>query len=181
MIAKAGLRGIARPGVWPEFAFRGEPLHNPAPFVFDTLSQKIRPVNSPTLPTQPAATGTTFGQWMALLAALLGWMFDVLNGLVQLLRTRWESRQNTPVLSARKQLTDVDRSVIAVEKALTSMGELSSSVALTEEEWATRKQVVDRILLRPLRAYRSSLQTAAVKNEGRSRAIIEQADEPTVE
>ncbi len=76
MIAKAGLRGIARPGVWPEFAFRGEPLHNPAPFVFDTLSQKIRPVNSPTLPTQPAATGTTFGQWMALLAALLGWMFD---------------------------------------------------------------------------------------------------------
>ena len=107
--------------------------------------------------------------------------FDVLNGLVQLLRTRWESRQNTPVLSARKQLTDVDRSVIAVEKALTSMGELSSSVALTEEEWATRKQVVDRILLRPLRAYRSSLQTAAVKNEGRSRAIIEQADEPTVE
>jgi len=76
VIAKAGLRGIARPGIWPEFAFRGEPLHNPAPFVFDTLSQKIRPVNSPTLPTQPAATGTTFGQWMALIAALLGWMFD---------------------------------------------------------------------------------------------------------
>ncbi len=107
--------------------------------------------------------------------------FDVLNGLVQLLRTRWESRQNTPVLSARKQLTDVDRSVIAVEKALTSMSELTSSVDLTEEEWATRKQVVDRILLRPLRAYRSSLQTAAIKNEGRSRAIIEQADEPTAE
>ncbi len=107
--------------------------------------------------------------------------FDVLNGLVQLLRTRWESRQNTPVLSARKQLTDVDRSVIAVEKALTSMSELTSSVDLTEEEWATRRQVVDRILLRPLRAYRGSLQTAAVKNEGRSRAIIEQADEPTAE
>ena len=103
--------------------------------------------------------------------------FDVLNGLVQLLRTRWESRQNTPVLSARRQLTDVDRSVIAVEKSLSSMSELTASVALSDSEWATRKQVVDRILLRPLRAYRSDLQTAAVKNEGRSRAMIEQADE----
>ena len=107
--------------------------------------------------------------------------FDVLNGLVQLLRTRWESRQNTPVLSARKQLTDVDRSVIAVEKALTAMSELTSSVDLSAEEWATRKQVVDRILLRPLRAYRSSLQAAAVKSEGRSREMIKQAGEPTAE
>ena len=107
--------------------------------------------------------------------------FDVLNGLVQLLRTRWESRQNAPVLSARRQLTDVDRSVIAVEKALTSMSGLTAPADLTAEEWATRQQVIDRILLRPLRAYRSSLQTAAIKNEGRSRAMIKQADEATAE
>ncbi len=44
--------------------------------MLDNSSAKDSPVNQPTLPTQPAATGTTFGQWMALLAALLGWMFD---------------------------------------------------------------------------------------------------------
>ena len=107
--------------------------------------------------------------------------FDVLNGLVQLLRTRWELRQNTPVVSARRQLTDVDRSVLAGEKGLEAMSELTVSVAMTGEEWATRKQVIERILLRPLRAYRSDLQTAAIKSEGRTRAIIEHADEPMTE
>jgi len=60
----------------PRFAFRGGPLHNRGLFVLDTSSAKDSPVNQPILSTQPAATGTTFGQWMALLAALLGWMFD---------------------------------------------------------------------------------------------------------
>ena len=101
--------------------------------------------------------------------------FDVLNGLVQLLRTRWESRQNTPVLTVARQLTDVDRSVVAIEKAVTAMAELAPSTNLTSDDWATRKQVVDRILLRPLRSYRASLQATVQKNEGRTRAILEQA------
>ena len=103
--------------------------------------------------------------------------FDILNGLVQLLRTRWESRQNTPVLTVRRQLTDVDRSVVAIEKSVTAMNELASSANLSSADWATRKQVIDRILLRPLRAYRTNLQATATKTEGRTRAIIEQAAE----
>jgi len=71
--------------------------------------------------------------------------------------------------------------VLAGEKGLEAMSELTVSVAMTAEEWATRKQVIERILLRPLRAYRSDLQTAAIKSEGRTRAIIEQADQPTTE
>ncbi|MBC8114380.1 MAG: hypothetical protein H7062_08390, partial [Candidatus Saccharimonas sp.] len=101
--------------------------------------------------------------------------FDVLNGLVQTLRTRWESRQNTPVLTVARQLTDVDRSVVAIERAMTAMGELAPSTSLTPDDWATRKQVVDRILLRPLRAYRTELHATAQRNEGRTRAILEQA------
>jgi len=103
--------------------------------------------------------------------------FDVLNGLVQLLRTRWESRQNTPVLTVRRQLTDVDRSVVAIEKAVTAMNELAPSTSLSPDDWTTRKQVIDRILLRPLRAYRTDLQATATKTEGRTRAILEQAAE----
>ena len=107
--------------------------------------------------------------------------FDVLNGLVQLLRTRWESRQNTPVLTVARQLTDVDRSVVAVEKCLTAMDGLAPSTNLTPDDWTTRKQVVDRILLRPLRSYRASLQATVQKNEGRTRAILEQAAEAKAE
>ena len=85
------------------------------------------------------------------------------------------------MLSVRRQLTDVDRSVVAIEKAVTAMNELAPSVYLSPDDWATRKQVVDRILLRPLRAYRTDLQATATKTEGRTRAIIEQAAEAKAE
>ena len=72
----AHVLAIVVPSLNAVFAFHGEPLHDRSPVVFRTTSAKDSPLNQPTLPTQPAATGTTFGQWMALLAALLGWMFD---------------------------------------------------------------------------------------------------------
>ncbi len=103
--------------------------------------------------------------------------FDVLNGLVQTLRTRWESRQHAPVLTVPRQLTDVDRSVVAIEKAVTALGELAPSANLTDDDWATRKQVVDRILLRPLRTYRTELRSSVQKSESRTRALLEQAAE----
>ena len=103
--------------------------------------------------------------------------FDVLNGLVQTLRTRWESRQHTPVLTVARQITDVDRSVVAIEKSVAAMGELTPFTNLTADDWATRQQVVDRLLLRPLRAYRAELRASAQRSESRTRAILEQAAE----
>jgi len=97
--------------------------------------------------------------------------FDTLNGLVQILRTRWELRQSHPVRSTHRQILDIDRSVIAIERAVQTMDTLYASANLSETDWELRKQVVDRILLRPLRAYRSQLQTSA----NRTRAAIDAA------
>ena len=101
--------------------------------------------------------------------------FDILNGLVQLLRVRWETRQGIPMLSVRRQLTDVDKSVIAAENAMSAMENLVPAVSLPTEDWSARKQVVDKILLRPLRAYREELQASAKESQNRTRALLEQA------
>jgi hypothetical protein len=97
--------------------------------------------------------------------------FDVLNGLVQTLRTRWESRQAYPVQSARRQLSDVNRSVVATDKAIQAMEAIHASADISAAEWSSRKQVIDRMLLRPLHGYRSQLQTTAERGENRTQAM----------
>lgn len=101
--------------------------------------------------------------------------FDTMNGLMQTLFTRWETRQSVPIKSARRQLSDVDRSVLAIEKALVELDSLHTQVPISNDDWESRKQVVDRILLRPLRAYRSQLQTAATRGESRTQSVIDEA------
>ncbi|MBS0202525.1 MAG: hypothetical protein JSS49_06455 [Planctomycetes bacterium] len=101
--------------------------------------------------------------------------FDTVNGLVQTLFTRWETRQTVPMKSARRQLSDVDRSVVAIEKALTELESQHAQALLSDADWDSRKQVVDRILLRPLRAYRSQLQSSLTRSESRTQSVIDQA------
>ena len=79
------------------------------------------------------------------------------------------------MLSVRRQLTDVDKSVIAAENAMSAMENLVPAVSLPTEDWSARKQVVDKILLRPLRAYREELQASAKESQNRTRALLEQA------
>lgn len=104
--------------------------------------------------------------------------FDVLNGLVQTLRVRWESRQTYSVRSPRRQLTDVDRSVVAVEKAIDAMGPIRADAQVSTDDWESRRQVIDRILLRPLRAYRNQLQASANRSELETQSAIDSAMSP---
>lgn len=101
--------------------------------------------------------------------------FDVLNGLIQTLRSRWELRQSYSIKSPRRQLSDIDRSIVAIEKAIGSMAPLHSVAQLSESDWESRQQVIDRMLLRPLRAYRSQLQAAATRSEGHTQSVIDSA------
>jgi hypothetical protein len=97
--------------------------------------------------------------------------FDLMNGLIQTLRTRWELRQSYPVRSPQKELTDVDRSVVAIEKALAVMENLYSKANLSPSDWSNRRQVIDRMLLRPLRTRRTELQSAVAQREIRNRTL----------
>jgi spermidine synthase len=105
-----------------------------------------------------------------------GRRYDTLNGLLQTLRNRWESRQSYPVKSARRQLSDVDRSLVAADKGVQTLEDWHHEAHVSDSDWAIRKQVVERILQRPLHDYRTQLQTTATRNETRNRLKNANAD-----
>lgn len=104
--------------------------------------------------------------------------FDVLNGLVQTMRTRWETRQGQVLKTPRRQMSDVDRSVVAIDKAVQVMSTLHTDAQFSDADWESRKQVIERMLLRPLHAYRAQLQATASRSESRAQAAMKEATEP---
>jgi hypothetical protein len=95
--------------------------------------------------------------------------YDTLNGLLQTLRNRWESRQSYAIKSAKRQLSDVDRSLVAVDKGIQTLAAWHADAQVSDADWATRKQVLERILQRPLHDYRTQLQANATRSETRNR------------
>ncbi|WP_397568268.1 spermidine synthase [Schlesneria sp. T3-172] len=104
--------------------------------------------------------------------------YDVLNGLIQTLRTRWESRQFINQTSTKKVLEDVDQSLIAVEKGVDAMSTIAAEAGVSETDWQVRKQVIERLMLRPLRSYRSELKSRQERSQMQARAIFENLDRP---
>jgi hypothetical protein len=104
--------------------------------------------------------------------------FDILNGLIQTLRTHWESRQSYAVKSPRRRLAEIDRSLVAIDKTVDAMVGLCSESGVSTTDMENRKLVIDRLLTRPLHAYREQLQQMAAKNEVRTRAIIDGETSP---
>ena len=97
--------------------------------------------------------------------------FDTLNGLLQTVRTRWEARSTSQVKSVRFLIQDVDRSIVTIEKSLHAMDELRPQTAVAAADWDTRKIVIERVLLRPLRGCRAEL----LPREEANRATAEAA------
>ncbi|WP_010587564.1 spermidine synthase [Schlesneria paludicola] len=101
--------------------------------------------------------------------------FDALNGMIQTLRVRWEVRQNIREDSSKKVMDDVDQSLLAVEKGLAAMNELAATTGISDAEWQTRKQVIERLMTRPLRTYRGELQARLTRGQAMAHAIIDEA------
>jgi len=99
--------------------------------------------------------------------------FDLLNGLIQTLRSRWEQRQSLNVVAPRRQVSDADRNIVAIEHAVQALDAWQPVTGLSRVEWEHRKQVIDRILLRPLRSHRAQLQESVTRTEVRARAALE--------
>ena len=102
--------------------------------------------------------------------------FDALNGLIQTMRTRWETRQFISETSARKVLEDVDQSLVAIEKGVESLDELAPLAGVSDKDWKNRKQVIERLLLRPLRSYRAEIKSRQQKSQMHAKAIFDKAD-----
>lgn len=99
--------------------------------------------------------------------------YDAYNGLIQTMRTRWETRQFISETSAKKVVDDVDKSIIAVEKGVDAMETLAPVAGVPDAEWKMRKQVIDRLLLRPLRAYRNEIRSRQDRSQKHAKAIFD--------
>jgi len=74
------------------------------------------------------------------------------------------------VKSVRLAIQDVDRTLIVIENALSEMDQLAAQPEVAAAEWSTRRDVLDRLLLRPLRGYRAELVPVHLQNKTTSEA-----------
>lgn len=101
--------------------------------------------------------------------------FDALGGLIQTLRVRWEIRQSIPEKSSTKVLEDIDQSLVAVEKGVGMMNQLASTAGVATSDWQSRRSVLDRLLILPLRTYRIAMHDRQTRGQAEARAILNEA------
>jgi hypothetical protein len=104
--------------------------------------------------------------------------FDTLNGLIQVLRSRWETRQFINETSVRKVLKDVDQSIVAAEKGVHAMDELAASAGVADADWKLRRTVIERLLLRPLRSYRAEIKSRQTRSELQTKVLMDEVNGP---
>ena len=85
------------------------------------------------------------------------WRGDHLDALMQILHERWANRGDIKPDSSRVMLVDIEKSIAAVDQACDVMPELCAARGLSDADWTSRKDVLEKLLVRPLRSYRTLL------------------------
>ena len=83
--------------------------------------------------------------------------WDHFNSLLQTLAIRWQNRRAVPPTSTRVVLNDIDQSVLVLQTSFQVMDSLTEEAGVPAEVWEGRRQWVERVLVRPLRTYRSRI------------------------
>ena len=89
--------------------------------------------------------------------------WDVINGLLQLLQTRWQNRGLSGSDNAGLVARDVAENIVLGELALEVLPKLAPEVGLSNDDWLNRRRIIERNLLGPLRGYRERLRPLAAK------------------
>ena len=85
------------------------------------------------------------------------WRGDHLDALLQTLQTRWANRGEIKPTTSRVVLVDIEKSIAAMERAFEVMPTLAQARGQSEDDWSARQMVLEKLLVRPLRTYRTRL------------------------
>jgi len=99
--------------------------------------------------------------------------YDHLNTLLQNLKVRWELRKDDQPKHAGTAFNDVQKSLSAAEAAIDAMQQSYASKAVRHPEWPDRRAYLEKVLIRPLRAYRGKLKSHAAKNNESTKALLD--------
>ena len=86
---------------------------------------------------------------------------DQLDALMQVLRNRWHARGEITPSSPGVVKTDIQESIEAAEDAFEKLQALAAARGMTDAEWDARRLALDKSLIRPLRSYRTMLESHA--------------------
>ncbi|QDU81672.1 spermidine synthase [Polystyrenella longa] len=90
---------------------------------------------------------------------------DMLNAMLQLMKSRWMLRGTMPVGSLGLSQKDVTDSLDAIELTFDEFEKFAANTELQDYAWESRELHLERFLVSPLRTYRSQLSVAQAKRE----------------
>jgi len=82
---------------------------------------------------------------------------DQLDALLQVLHDRWHNRGELSPGSSKIVLNDIEQSVSAIDRAFENLSQLNNARGYSTEQWQARRLALEKSLLRPLQAYRTTL------------------------
>jgi hypothetical protein len=82
---------------------------------------------------------------------------DQLDALLQALHDRWHNRGEKSPGSSKIVLNDIGQSVSAIDKAFAELAKLNNARGYSSDQWQARRLALEKSLLRPLQAYRTTL------------------------
>ncbi len=90
--------------------------------------------------------------------------YDILNGLLDILKNRWETRAQMPPLSDGILLNDIGDTLHAAQLALETMNRLQPEVKHVDSSgMLARSKFIDKELIKPLMSYRGDILDAKSK------------------
>jgi hypothetical protein len=83
--------------------------------------------------------------------------WDVLNALLQALKLRWEARAGVRPTDAKEMIVEIDTTILAAEQTFHVLDNLTTEAGIPERDWRIRRAVLERTLIRPVKAYQREL------------------------
>ncbi|MCH8828556.1 MAG: hypothetical protein IID45_03160 [Planctomycetes bacterium] len=138
-----------------------------AVYFADAYDRSVRNVASALtfLAKHPTAINSPTSRW------------DQMNALLQTMKRRWTLRGLVAPKSATIVLNDIDKSLAAIDRAISVMGDLAGQADVSAAAWQARRRVLQRGLVSPLRTYRTNLLRFHLSEKRRLKQLLESLDD----